>query len=64
MATPKRRTSKQRKRKRRTNTGAVTPQIQVCKNTGEPHIRHHAYWHDGDMYYRGQLIIRTQDEEI
>ncbi len=64
MAHPKGRTSKQRKRKRRTHYKATSPQIQTCKNTGEPHIRHHAYWHDGDMYYRGQLIVKTQVEEV
>lgn len=63
MATPKRRTSKTRTRKGRTHKKATAPQITTCKTTGEAHIRHHAYWHDGDMYYRGQLMIRTQADE-
>lgn len=64
MAQPKSRTSKQRKRKRRTHYKATNPQIQSCKKTGEPHVRHHAYWHEGNMYYRGQLVIKAQVEEV
>ena len=57
MAHPKSRVSKQRKRKRRTHLAAAVPQIAVCKTTGEAHQMHHAYWHEGAMYYRGQVVI-------
>ncbi|MCO6484779.1 MAG: 50S ribosomal protein L32 [Saprospiraceae bacterium] len=57
MAHPKSRGSKQRKRKRRTHLAAATPQIAICRTTGEAHMFHHAYWHEGAMYYRGQVVI-------
>ena len=62
MAHPKSRISKQRKRKRRTHKKAGVPQIAICKKTGEPHLFHRAYWHDGNMYYKGQLVI-VEDED-
>lgn len=63
MAHPKSRISKQRKRKRRTHKKASVPQIAICKNTGEPHLFHRAYEHDGDMYYRGKLLVKAEDED-
>jgi len=62
MAHPKSRISKQRKRKRRTHKKAVEPQIAICQNTGEAHLYHRAYWHDGDMYYRGKVMIKSEEE--
>lgn len=58
MAHPKSRISKQRKRKRRTHVKAEMPQISICKTTGEAHIYHRAYWHEGNMYYKGQVVIQ------
>ena len=63
MAHPKSRISKTRKRKRRTHVKAVAPHVQICKVTGEPHLYHRAYWHDGDMYYKGQVVIEAQRDE-
>jgi large subunit ribosomal protein L32 len=63
MAHPKSRISKQRKRKRRTHKKAAIPQIAVCSTTGEPHIYHRAYWHEGNMYYKGQVVIKADEEE-
>ena len=57
MAHPKSKISKQRKAKRGTHYKATAPQISICKVTGEAHQMHRAYWHDGAMYYRGQVII-------
>lgn len=57
MAHPKSRGSKQRKRKRRTHLAAAVPQIAICRTTGEAHMFHRAYWHEGAMYYRGQVVI-------
>jgi len=62
MAHPKSRISKQRKRKRRTHKKLTTPQIAVCKKTGEAHLYHRAYYHDGDLYYRGKLLVKADDE--
>jgi large subunit ribosomal protein L32 len=63
MAHPKSRISKQRKRKRRTHKKAAVPQIAICQTTGEPHQYHRAYWLDGNMYYKGQVVIKA-DEDI
>lgn len=63
MAHPKSRISKQRKRKRRTHKKAAVPQVAICKTTGEPHLYHRAYYHDGDMYYRGKVVLKADVEE-
>lgn len=63
MAHPKSRVSKMRKRKRRTHYKAVPPHVQICPVTGEPHLRHHTYWHDGNMYYKGKMVIKGNDAE-
>ena len=63
MAHPKSRISKQRKRKRRTHKKAVAPQVAICKNTGEAHLFHRAYEHDGNLYYRGKLLVENEVEE-
>ncbi len=62
MAHPKSRISKQRKRKRRTHYKAEIPHVLTCKNTGEAHLMHRAYWHEGNMYYKGQMVIEAAVE--
>ena len=57
MAHPKRRQSSTRRDKRRTHDKAIMPQIAVCGVTGEAHLYHRAYWHEGNMYYKGKLVI-------
>ena len=27
-----------------------------CKNTGVEHLPHHAYYHDGILYYKGKPV--------
>ena len=61
MPNPKWRHSKTRKRKRRTHYKAETPQLSTCKATGALHIYHHAHWHEGSMYYKGQIVIKTAE---
>lgn len=61
MAHPKSRISKQRKRKRRTHKKLTEPQISICKVTNEPHQYHRAYWVDGDLYYRGKVLIKSEE---
>lgn len=63
MAHPKSRISKQRKRKRRTHKKATAPQVAICSKTGQPHLYHRAYWHEGELYYKGQLVIEAAQEE-
>jgi large subunit ribosomal protein L32 len=62
MAHPKSKISKQRKRKRRTHIKATAPDVVVCKKTGEAHLWHRAYWHEGDLYYRGKVLIKAEEE--
>ena len=57
MPNPKRRHSQQRSAKRRTHYKATVAQIATCPITGEAHLYHRAYWHEGKMYYRGQVVI-------
>lgn len=64
MAHPKSRISKQRKRKRRTHYKADLPQISICSKTGEAHQYHRAYMVDGDLYYRGQVIVKAPEMEV
>ena len=64
MAHPKSRISAQRKRKRRTHYKLGVPQISVCKTTGEPHLYHRAYEHEGALYYKGQVVIPAKETEV
>ena len=63
MAHPKRKTSKTRRDKRRTHYKAEMPQVAVCSKTGESHLYHRAYWHEGKLYYRGQVLMDSTSEE-
>ncbi|MBK7939657.1 MAG: 50S ribosomal protein L32 [Lewinellaceae bacterium] len=56
MPNPKWRHSKRRKRARRTHYKTEPPQVATCKTTGEPHLLH-PYYHEGDLYYRGQVLV-------
>ncbi len=62
MAHPKSKISKMRKRKRRTHKKAPLPQIATCTNTGEKHLFHRAYEVDGNLYYRGRVLVKGEDE--
>ncbi len=62
MAHPKRKTSKTRRDKRRTHYKAEMPQIAVCSKTGESHLYHRAYWHEGKLYYRGKVLLDNTAE--
>ncbi|PZD77385.1 50S ribosomal protein L32 [Mesonia sp. K7] len=62
MAHPKRKISKTRRDKRRTHYKAKSPQIGVDATTGEAHLYHRAHWHEGKLYYRGQVLIDNTEE--
>ena len=62
MAHPKRKTSKTRRDKRRTHYKAETHQVAVCSKTGESHLYHRAYWHEGKLYYRGKVLLDNAAE--
>ncbi|MFP4041970.1 MAG: 50S ribosomal protein L32 [Bacteroidales bacterium] len=55
MAHPKRKTSKQRKAKRRTHLKAETPTTVTCSNCGAAHLYHRVCPECG--FYRGQMAI-------
>ncbi|MDD4142234.1 MAG: 50S ribosomal protein L32 [Bacteroidales bacterium] len=57
MAHPKRRSSSARRDKRRSHDHAEIPQLAICPTTGEVHQYHRAYWVDGNLYYKGKMII-------
>lgn len=57
MPNPKHRHSKSRRDKRRTHYKATAPTIAICPTTGEPHLYHRAHWHEGKLYYKGQVVI-------
>ena len=61
MAHPKSRVSKARKNKRRTHHKADMPQLAIWTSTGEPHMMHRAYWHEGSMYYKGQVVVQAKE---
>jgi large subunit ribosomal protein L32 len=60
MAHPKRKISKTRRDKRRTHKKAVASNIAICPTTGQPHLFHHAYWHEGKMYYKGKVVAEKE----
>jgi large subunit ribosomal protein L32 len=65
MAHPKRKISKQRRNKRRTHYKAKAPQLAIDPTTGEAHLSHRAHWFEGKLYYRGQVVIDSvEDEEV
>ena len=53
---PKKRQSKARSKKRRTHYKSSLVRTVKCKNTGESHLPHQAYEHDGILYYKGKPI--------
>lgn len=57
MAHPKRKISKTRRDKRRTHYKAKERTIAVCQTTGEAHLYHRAYVVEGDLYYKGKVIV-------
>ncbi len=58
MAVPKRRTSKQRKRKRRTHHKAEVPTINACPRCGDPKRPHYVCGTCG--YYRDEAVLEVE----
>jgi len=59
MAHPKRKISKTRRDKRRTHYKSTPPNVVHCSVTGEPHLRHRAYVVEGNLYYKGKILIEN-----
>jgi len=64
MAHPKRKVSKTRRDKRRTHLKLKEPTITICSVTGESHLRHRAYWSEGKLYYKGQVVMEKEDSAV
>ncbi len=60
MAVPKKRTSKQRKRKRRTHYKAEAVSVHACPNCGDPKLPHRVCPTCG--YYRGEAVLEVEAE--
>lgn len=60
MAHPKRKTSKSRRDKRRTHYKSIAPHLAICPTTGEAHLPHRAFWHEGKLYYKGKVIMEKE----
>ncbi|MEP7266692.1 MAG: 50S ribosomal protein L32 [Saprospiraceae bacterium] len=63
MPNPKTRISRSRKNKRRNHHKAELPNVSICKVTDEAHLRHRAYWHEGDLYYKGRVLVKNSVSE-
>ncbi len=57
MPNPKRKISKSRRDKRRTHYKASAPTIAIDAATGETHLYHRAYWYEGKLYYKGNVVM-------
>lgn len=59
MAVPKKKVSKQRKRKRRGNHRAATPGVVACSQCGDPKLPHRVCPTCGT--YRGDQVIEVEE---
>ncbi len=62
MPHPKRKHSKTRRDKRRTHDKIEKPTLATCPTTGTVHLYHRAYYVDGDLYYKGKLVMSKTGE--
>lgn len=60
MPNPKRKTSKTRRDKRRTHYKATAKQFTIDPATGEHHLPHRAYWHEGKLYFKGKVVMEKE----
>ena len=60
MAHPKRKTSKTRRDKRRTHYKDTAKNLVTCPTTGELHLPHRAFWHEGKLYYKGKVVMEKE----
>lgn len=63
MAHPKRKISKTRRDKRRTHYKASAPTLSTCTTTGTVHLRHRAYLVDGNLFYKGKLVVESNKSD-
>lgn len=59
MPHPKRKISKSRRDKRRTHYKAEASTLVTCPTTGTVHMPHRAYMVDGNLFYKGKMIVEN-----
>jgi large subunit ribosomal protein L32 len=59
MAHPKRKISKTRRDKRRTHDKTTVRAIATDPTTGEAHLYHRAHVYEGNLYYKGKMVIEN-----
>ena len=59
MAVPKRKISKERKRKRRSHHALTAPNVVACPECGEPRMSHRACPSCG--FYNGIKVVASRD---
>ncbi len=59
MAHPKRKISKTRRDKRRTHDALSSKTLAVDATTGEVHVRHRAHVSEGNLYYKGKMVVEN-----
>ena len=59
MAHPKRRHSTTRRDKRRSHDAIGGKQLATDPITGEVHVMHRAHVYEGNLYYKGKVIIEN-----
>jgi large subunit ribosomal protein L32 len=64
MPNPRNRHSRMRKRSRRGHDKAALPTLSNCKATGEVHLRHRAYKHEGNLFYKGVMIVKGKEVAV
>ena len=60
MAHPKRKISKSRRDKRRTHKKGTAKLLAIFPTTGEAHLPHRAFWHEGKLYYKGNVVMEKE----
>ena len=64
MAHPKRKISKTRRDKRRTHYKIKPKTIAVDPTSGEAHVYHRAHLVDGNLFYKGRVIIENYAKAV
>jgi len=64
MAHPKRRHSTTRRDKRRSHDFLTAKQLSVDTTTGEVHLSHRAHVYEGNLFYKGKLIVENYTKTV
>ncbi|MBC8111912.1 MAG: 50S ribosomal protein L32 [Verrucomicrobia bacterium] len=59
MAHPKRKISRTRRDKRRTHDKTAVKAIGTDTTTGESHLMHRAHVYEGNLFYKGKMVIEN-----